>query len=75
MKGKYKMSASKKEILKDLMFCKDLMDRLVEEEKERKEQEKPWYNDYHTVIQSDIIRLRRELNKVRQKLDWDYGRK
>ena len=51
------------------------MDRLVEEEKERKEQEKPWYNDYHTVIQSDIIRLRRELNKVRQKLDLDYGRK
>lgn len=62
---------SKKEILTDLKFCKELMDRLITYA------EKNYSDDYsygsnHTVIQNDIIRLRRELNEVRQKLDWYY---
>ena len=59
---------SKNELIKDLKFCQDLMDRLV------KFAEKRYccYNEYqvnHTVIQKDIVRLRRELNAVRRKLD------
>jgi hypothetical protein len=64
------MSVDKKQIVKDIQFCKDLMDRLL---KEAKRYEKSGlYDDKHTVLQSDIIRLRRELNEVRKKLDWDY---
>lgn len=63
---------SKKEILKDLKFCKDLMDRLVAFA------EKNYSDDYsyrskHTSIQQDIIRLRRELNNINHKLEWDYN--
>lgn len=66
------MSAKKETILKDLNFCKELMDRLVDATNHMYDD-----NDYnstwcYTVIQSDIIRLRRELNNVKKKLDWDY---
>ena len=64
------MSAKKSEILKDLKFCQELMNRLV------KSAEKMGNTKYlcgHTKVQSDIIRLRRELNEVREKMDWNYS--
>lgn len=64
------MRASSKEIRQDIMFCKALMDRLVL--KTEKLHGDPVPYEGHTVIQQDIIRLRRELNEVRRKLEWDY---
>ena len=61
------MSVDKKQIVKDIQFCKDLMDRLVKDA-EKYEEAGSWC-DKHTVLQADIIRLRRELNEVRKKLD------
>lgn len=67
------MRASNKEIKQDVTFCKQLMDRLVLQAEKLSGDVTPW--DGHTVIQQDIIRLRRELNEVRKKLDWDYKEK
>lgn len=64
------MSVDKKQIVKDIQFCKELMDRLLQDAK--KYGKSGLYDDKHTVLQADIIRLRRELNDVRKKLDWDY---
>ena len=58
---------TKDEIVKDIRFCKDLMDRLVKDAE--KYRESGPCDDKHTVLQADIIRLRRELNEVRKKLD------
>ena len=62
---------SKKNLMKDLKFCKELMDRLVDMA------DSEYRDDYsycsnRTSIQSDIIRLRRELNNVNHKLEWQY---
>ena len=62
---------SKKNLMKDLKFCKELMDRLVDMADSLYCDEHPWGSNY-TTIQSDIIRLRRELNNVNHKLDWQY---
>ena len=64
------MTVDKKDVVKDIQFCKDLMDRLLKDAK-KYEKASPFY-DKHTLLQADIIRLRRELNEVRKKLDWDY---
>jgi len=61
------MTVDKKQIVKDIQFCKELMDRLVEDAK--KYEEETFWQDKHTVLQADIIRLRRELNEVRKKID------
>ena len=53
----------------DLKFCKELMDRLVNSVDDRIKEK---YNIPYTVVQNDIIRLRRELNDVRKELDWHY---
>ena len=66
------MSASKNEILKDLQYCKESMDRIIKHT-EKYYSEK--YFNHHTVIQADIIKLRRELNEVNKKFAWEYGRK
>ena len=64
------MSASKKEIMTDLNFCKELMDRLyLFADKNYGEQ----YALKNSVLQNDIIRLRRELMNVSRKLAYDYG--
>jgi hypothetical protein len=61
------MKMEKEELIKDLKFCQELMDRLV------KFADTHYidciYDNKHTVIQRDIIRLRRELNEIRNKLD------
>ena len=63
---------AKKELMKDLKFCQDLMNRLVDNANNVYDADK-WYQSNHTVVQTDIIRLRRELNNVRKKLEWYYG--
>ena len=59
---------TKKELMKDLKFCQELMDRIVEFSEEKYECAGVWQFN-HTVIKKDIMRLRRELNEVRRKLD------
>ena len=63
------MSAKKSEIIKDLKFCQELMNRLVNT---AEHMGNGTYLNGHTRVQNDIIRLRRELNDVREKLDWNY---
>lgn len=62
---------SKKNLMKDLKFCKELMDRLVDTADSLYHDEHSWGSN-RTSIQSDIIRLRRELNNVNHKLEWQY---
>lgn len=61
---KTKYDKRKVEILNDLLFCQSLMNRLIERAQKMKDNDCSW-NDGHTVLQNDIIRLRRELNDVR----------
>lgn len=60
---------NKQEIIQDLKFCEILAGKLVEYA------ENSLTNDFlynnHTVLEQDIIRLRRELNNVRLKLGGD----
>ena len=60
---------TKKELMIDLIFCQlyELMNGLFTYAKENYTDD-DYYNN-HTSIQNDIIRLRRELNEVRKKLD------
>ena len=58
----------KKEIIADLKFCKTLMDRLVSYAEKNYMDDNTW-NSNHTVIQNDIVRLRRELMATSHKLD------
>lgn len=69
------MSATKKEVIADLKYCKESLDRIVKYT-ERTYKDSP-HDNHHTVIQADIIKLRRDLNEVNHKLNWDYdyGRK
>ena len=59
---------SKAEIMRDLKFCKELMDRLVKYTDDNYNYERSWQSN-HTVIQNDITRLRRELMSVSHKLE------
>lgn len=61
---------NKKEIMADLKFCKELMDRLVKYTDDHYIDDHYWQSN-HTVIQNDIVRLRRELMNVSHKLDWN----
>ena len=69
------MNISKKELIEDLEFCKDLMNRLVDYAKANYPNEPKFWDRKHTVIQADIIRLRRELNNVKIKLDSNYEKR
>lgn len=60
---------SKNELIKDLKFCQDLMDRLVKFAEEKYDCCDGVWQCNHTVIKKDIVRLRRELSMVREKLD------
>ena len=67
------MSATKEEIIADLKYCKESLDRIVKyTERNYKDS---LLDNHHTVIQADIIKLRRDLNEVNHKLNWDYGGK
>lgn len=67
------MSASKNEILSDLRYCRESLDRIINYTE--KELGGDGYYRHYTVIQADIIKLRRELNEVKHKFEWDYWRK
>lgn len=59
---------NKTELMKDLKFCQELMDRLIKfAEKNYHQGEYVKYN--YIPVQNDIIRLRRELNEIRKKLE------
>lgn len=64
----------KKELMDDLKFCQSLMNRLVTFA-DKNYKDHGYFDNKHSVVQNDIIRLRRELNDVRRKLDWDYEEK
>lgn len=66
------MSAPKKEILADLKYCKESLDRIIKYTEKTYEDNTYW--GHHTVIQADIKKLRRELNEVNHKFEWNYGR-
>ena len=56
---------SQKEVVKDLEFCKELLNRLLVTAKCEE-------YDYHpSVVKNDIMRLRRELNEVRRGMEWN----
>ena len=63
------MKTKKEEIMKDLKFCQELMDRLVEFADECYIREESGWQCNYTVVQNDIIRLRRELNEIRKKIE------
>ena len=63
------MKLKKRRIMKDLKFCQDLMDRLVKFAEEKYDCSGDVWQCNHTVIKKDIVRLRRELNEVRKKLE------
>ena len=54
-------------LLYDLSFCKELMDRLYVYARRNYRDDHPWGSN-KTAIEADIIRLRRELNEIRHKL-------
>lgn len=65
------MSATKKEIMADLRYCRESLDRII------KYADKNYgdsYFNHYTVIKADIIKLRRELNEINHKFEWGYGR-
>lgn len=67
------MSATKEEIIADLKYCEESLNRIVKyAERNYKDSS---FDNYHTVIQADIIKLRRDLNEVNHKLNWDYDGK
>jgi hypothetical protein len=67
------MSATREEIIADLNYCKESLNRIVKyTERNYKDS---LLDNHHTVIQADIIKLRRDLNEVNHKLNWDYDRK
>lgn len=57
----------KKQLLKDLNYCKDSLKRLISYA-EQQEDENGIVTHY-TTISNDIIRLRRELNEIRVRLN------
>ncbi len=58
----------KENLIADLAFCKVLMDRLVAYADAYVTDGYCCCDANHTVVQNDIIRLRRELNEIRIKL-------
>lgn len=57
---------TKAELIKEFRFCKELLQRL--EEYAIAHYSDAYIYNNHTVLQNDIIRLRRELNEIRIKL-------
>lgn len=63
------MAIDVKEVVKQADFCLDLMTRLNKEIKADRTDDRYAYGIwYHTRKQGDIIRLRRELNKLNKML-------
>ena len=58
---------SKEQLLKDLNYCKDSLERLISYADKQKEKWSTVTN--YTAISNDIIKLRRELNEIRANLN------
>lgn len=65
------MRVTKKDIMAELRYCKESLDRIIKYT-DKNFRDDSYLGNHHTVIQADIIKLRRELNEIRQKLQWDY---
>ena len=66
------MRATEKEVMADLRYCKDSLDRIIKYT-DKNYEGNSYIFSHHTVIQADIIKLRRELNEINHKMEWDYG--
>lgn len=65
------MADKRKEDLKQVKFCGELMTRLVKSCEDNIHEESSWWGIHnHTQIGNDIVRLRRELNHLKNLL---YG--
>lgn len=58
---------TKSQLLKDLNYCKDSLERMIWHSEKQKDEYHSITN--HTVIENDIIKLRRELNEIRVSLN------
>lgn len=58
-------------LINELEFCKELIDRLIKYADENYSDAHS-YASNHTPIQNDIKRIRRELNEISKKLNWNY---
>lgn len=56
-------------LLSDLRYCEASLHRIIEYAD--KNYRDGYFDNKHTVIQNDIIKLRRELNEIRQELGED----
>ena len=56
---------SQKEVVKDLEFCKELLNRILAKAK------REGCDYYPSVLKNDIRRLCRELNDVRRGMEWN----
>lgn len=59
------------EIQDQSAFCATLMNRLNEDIFHAKKENYCFPIEQHTQKKADVIRLRRELNKLRELLEWD----
>lgn len=62
----------KKEVLKQSKFCGELLDHInmdLEQNLKTTPDGSCWVNKY-TTIQNDIVKLRRELLRLRDMIDW-----
>ena len=61
----------KRKIVDQARFCSVLMGRIKADIENAEEQR--WALDKHTVKQTDVIRLRRELNELRKMLNVNWN--
>ena len=55
----------RKQVKKQVTFCKELMDRLFKSVEDNIDEESSWWGiRNHSQMSNDIIRLRRELNTL-----------
>ena len=69
------MSITKEEIIKDLQSCGESLNRIIEFTEENYS-DATFYNN-HAILQEDIaniVKLKREFNKIYRKLKWEYIR-
>lgn len=62
----------KKEVLKQSKFCGELLDHIntdLEQNLKTTPDGSYWVNKY-TTVQNDIVKLRRELLRLRDMIDW-----
>ena len=60
-----RMADKRKEVLKQVKFCGELMTRLVKSCEDNIHEESSWWGiRNHSQMSNDIIRLRRELNTL-----------